>query len=269
MIQSLYDNFKHWSENGSVYLISDPHFNDPDTKIMNENWISPEEHVKRINGIVHKNDTLICLGDCGDLSYIQQLKAGYKVLIKGNHDDKGNSFYRQNVKTEVYNTDIYDRKELYQKLRKENKNCLISITQNAAKAGLCSENLNNVKMTNYLNSVNESYVLHQYNVTIHNNLFDEVYSGPLFIGEKILLSHEPVNGLPFCLNIHGHCHNYYHEYIDEAGGKHLNIAADIVNFKILELNDIIKSGSIAGLPTIHRIAIDKQIERCERDKNKN
>lgn len=247
MIQSLYDNFKHWSENGSVYLISDPHFNDPDTKIMNENWISPEEHVKRINGIVHKNDTLICLGDCGDLSYVQQLKAGYKVLIKGNHDDKGNSFYRQNVKTEVYDTDIYDRKELYQKLRKENKNCLISI--------------------------NESYEFqsssHRYNISINNNLFDEVYSGPLFIGEKILLSHEPVNGLPFCLNIHGHCHNYYHEYIDEAGGKHLNIAADVVNFKILELNDIIKSGSIAGLPTIHRIAIDKQIERCERDKNKN
>lgn len=246
MIQSLYDNFKHWSENGSVYLISDPHFNDPDTKIMNENWISPEEHVKRINGIVHKNDTLICLGDCGDLSYIQQLKAGYKVLIKGNHDDKGNSFYRRNVKTEVYNTDIYDRKELYQKLRKENKNCLISINESY-----------------------ESYVLHQYNVTIHNNLFDEVYSGPLFIGEKILLSHEPVNGLPFCLNIHGHCHNYYHEYIDEAGGKHLNIAADVVNFKILELNDIIKSDSIADIPTIHRIAIDKQIERCEKNKNEN
>ena len=94
---------------------------------------------------------------------------------------------------------------------------------------------------------------------IDNN--DEVYSGPLFIREKILLSHEPVNGLPFCLNIHGHCHNYYHEYIDETGGKHLNIAADVVNFKILELNDIIKSGSIADIPTIHRITIDKQIER--------
>ena len=42
--------------------------------------------------------------------------------------------------------------------------------------------------------------------------FDEIYTGPLFIAEKILLSHEPVYGLPWCLDIHGHDHNNVEPY---------------------------------------------------------
>ena len=41
----------------------------------------------------------------------------------------------------------------------------------------------------------------------YKDIFDEIYEGPLFISEKILLSHEPVYGLSWCLNIHGHDHN--------------------------------------------------------------
>ena len=66
MINSLYDNFKHWSGVGSVFLYSDPHFNDADCLLMNPNWPSPEEQIKRINQKVRKNDTLIILGDIGD-----------------------------------------------------------------------------------------------------------------------------------------------------------------------------------------------------------
>ena len=29
----------------------------------------------------------------------------------------------------------------------------------------------------------------------YKDIFDEIYDGPLFIAEKILLSHEPVSGL--------------------------------------------------------------------------
>lgn len=92
MIDCLYKPFKHWSEKGGVYIISDTHFDDPDCKLMNPHWITPEEQVKRINSVVHKNDTLIHLGDVGDPKYIKQLKAGYKVLILGNHD-RGVSYY--------------------------------------------------------------------------------------------------------------------------------------------------------------------------------
>jgi hypothetical protein len=49
----------------------------------------------------------------------------------------------------------------------------------------------------------------------YNGLFNEIYTGPLFIADKILLSHEPVHGLTWCLNIHGHDHNNVEKYKEE------------------------------------------------------
>lgn len=191
MIQSLYEPFKKWSEQGSVWLISDPHFDDLDCKLMNENWITPEEHINILNKNIHKNDTLVCLGDCGNLERFKELKCQNLILIKGNHDDKGNSRY-----------------------------------------------------TPY---------------------FKEIYSGALFISSQILLSHEPVYGLKFCCNIHGHEHNGVQDYTDREGGKHLNIASDVIQWQPINLGKLIKCGLIAELPTIHRITIDKAIENsiCE------
>lgn len=185
MINSLYEPFKKWSDGGSVWLISDPHFDDEDTKLMNPNWIDPQEYVDILNKNIYKGDTLVCLGDCGELEWFKKIRAGHKVLIKGNHDDKGNSYYK--------------------------------------------------------------------------SVFDEVYSGALFIAPQILLSHEPIYGLQFCVGIHGHCHNGIYDYTDSEGGRHLNIAADVIGFKPLNLGKAIKSGLVAGLPTIHRLTIDMAI----------
>ena len=55
----------------------------------------------------------------------------------------------------------------------------------------------------------------------YKDLFSKVYAGPLFISDKILLSHEPVFGLTWCLNIHGHDHNNTEAYKD--GCKHINL----------------------------------------------
>lgn len=187
MIQSLYEPFKHWSDGGSVWLISDPHFDDDDdTKLMNPNWIDVDEHIKIINDMVRKNDTLICLGDCGNLERFNDIKCKNRVLIKGNHDDKGNSRYIP--------------------------------------------------------------------------YFREIYSGALFIAPQILLSHEPIYGLKFCVNIHGHEHNGTYDYTDREGGRHLNIAADVIGYVPFNLGQGIKSGLVAGLPTIHRLTIDRAIE---------
>lgn len=183
MINSLYEPFIRWSMTGSVYVYSDPHFDDKDCLCMNPDWPSPEEQIKRINKDVHKNDTLIMLGDIGDEKYIKQLKAGYKVLIMGNHD-KG-----------------------------------------------------------------------KINYTFHN-LFDEVYEGPLFIGERILLSHEPVP-LPFAVNIHGHCHAGTFKESD----KDYNVAADVINWTPINLGKMIKEGLLSNVDSIHRITIDNAIER--------
>ena len=69
MISSLYDKFKPWSATGSIYLISDTHFDDSDCKLMNPNWISPAEHMKILKEKIHKSDTLIHLGDVGNPNY--------------------------------------------------------------------------------------------------------------------------------------------------------------------------------------------------------
>lgn len=70
MITTLYEPFRHWSEGGSVYILSDLHFSDSDCKVMDPNWITPEEQLDIINGMVGKGDTFVCLGDVGDPKYM-------------------------------------------------------------------------------------------------------------------------------------------------------------------------------------------------------
>lgn len=183
MINTLYEPFRHWSDGGGVYIISDTHFGDDDCKLMDENWITPEEQVDIINKIVLKGDTLLHLGDVGNPAYLDKIKAKKRILILGNHDTKG-------------------------------------------------------RMRSY---------------------FDEIYDGALFISDKILLSHEPVYGLPWCLNIHGHDHSNYEDYRD--GCKHLNLAANVCGYTPVNLGKLIKKGILGDIETIHRFAIDRQIDR--------
>ena len=100
---------------------------------------------------------------------------------------------------------------------------------------------------------------HSFHARIRNMLFDEVYSGPLFISDKILLSHEPVYGLSFCLNIHGHVHNGEYKYNDNWECKHINLASDVVNFELFNLGSEIKSGILSDIKDIHRLTIDNAI----------
>lgn len=102
MVNHLYDIFKHWTyvdglHKNSVYLIGDPHFGDEEMKTLRTNYISDDEQVKRINSKVGRNDTIVFLGDIGDLEFIKKIK-GYKVLIMGNHD-KGASNYKRTYQT--------------------------------------------------------------------------------------------------------------------------------------------------------------------------
>ena len=89
--------------------------------------------------------------------------------------------------------------------------------------------------------------------TNNTGLFDEIYAGPLFISEKILLSHEPVHGLPWCLNIHGHDHANAEHYVD--GCKHLNVAANVCNYTPVNLGQLIRAGILADIENIHRQVI--------------
>ena len=87
-----------------IYLISDTHFNHknimayenrpfPSVEAMNDAMI------KNWNSIVTPNDVVIHLGDVGlgnvsDLKWIVPSLNGHKILIKGNHDDKSDQFYK-------------------------------------------------------------------------------------------------------------------------------------------------------------------------------
>lgn len=100
MISSLYTPFRKWSETGTIWLYSDTHFHeDEDLRKPFPHRPSAAEHIKRINEKVGKKDTLILLGDVGDLTCAAKLR-GYKILIKGNHD-MGASKY-ESVFDEVY-----------------------------------------------------------------------------------------------------------------------------------------------------------------------
>lgn len=191
MIKSLYPCFQRWSEKGGVYLISDTHFKDLDRKYMGYH-ISNEDQWYLINDTCHKNDTLIHLGDIGDLEYIKRLKC-YKVLIMGNHD--------QSIE----------------------------------------------KM---------------------EEVFDEVYSGPLWISQKLVLSHEPIDiqswswiegeGSNIAFNIHGHDHgNETNDYY------HLNICPNIFGYIPLNLNQFIKSGYLKRVKDIHTLVKENAIAEKE------
>lgn len=118
MFKHLYDELaKRWLRGGSVYIYSDPHFNDPEMVHLRKNYIGDDEQVKSINKVVGKNDTIIFLGDIGDVSFIKRVR-GYKVLIMGNHE-KGASNYKRKIEyilDEEHGSLEYD---LINKLREE------------------------------------------------------------------------------------------------------------------------------------------------------
>lgn len=101
----------------------------------------------------------------------------------------------------------------------------------------------------------------------YKDIFDEIYEGPLFISEKILLSHEPVYGLSWCLNIHGHDHNGIEPYAE--GCKHLNLAANVCGYTPVSLGDLIKGGILADINGIHRQTIDRAAERKQMKRHLN
>ena len=238
MIKTLYPIFQHWSNTGSVFIISDPHFGETDmnwrfTQVLRADFTQSEQYgkiptedlianfiVDNINKVCHKCDTLIILGDIGDVEYVKKLKAGYKILIKGNHDLGTKNYQKQ-------------------------------IISNACGYPNC-------KMTDcdicYLNKIQT------------NKLFDEVYDGPVWIAEKILLSHEPIEMMQgYVYNIHGHNHNEEPIYIDPMIGikradYFMNVSAEKIGFTPISLGEVINSGILTNIPGIHRLTIDRATE---------
>ena len=93
--------------------------------------------------------------------------------------------------------------------------------------------------------------------------FDEIYTGPLWIAEKLVLSHEPLcleSGItrkPIAFNIHGHDHSGEY-YSDDY---HLNVCQNVFGYEPLNLKDFINDGHLKRIKSIHREIIDNAAEK--------
>lgn len=225
-IAGLYKIFNHWHEQGTLWIYSDPHFNDPDLK-KGIDRPSADELVQKINSKVGRKDTIIILGDICDIEYVKKIR-GYKVLIMGNHD-AGRTNYERQVITQLFSKDLYTKEQVLDLMKTMYPNCRYSIEERKQ-----------------LDSFFEA--------SADNMLFDEVYEGPLMIGEKLILSHEPVD-VPWAFNIHGHDH------VGHKRKNHMNVCADVIGYVPVNMNQFMKSGAMAHVETIHRDTIDKATER--------
>ena len=97
---------------------------------------------------------------------------------------------------------------------------------------------------------------HDTGATKYEEVFDEVYEGALIIGEKLILSHEPVQ-IPWAFNFHGHNHAGK-AYPDKM---HMNVCADVLGYVPAHLNSLLNGGIASKVYTIHRETIDSATER--------
>ena len=94
--------------------------------------------------------------------------------------------------------------------------------------------------------------------SIYADIFDEVYTGPLIISDKIILSHEPLD-IDWLFNIHGHTHL---SSFDRKG--HLCVCADVIGYTPINFNQFIKSGRLKEFEPIHRTTIDTATQRARK-----
>lgn len=277
MNKYLYDTFAaRWYRGGSIWVYSDPHFADPEMPYIRKNYIGDDEQVKRINSCVGKNDTLIILGDIGDVSFIQKLR-GYKVLIMGNHDSNANSYKRvkeslkytfslNKEQLEVYKKiekdwGIIDGPGDYHAMRQQQRDYINTLVKvDFYKRGILNGLLRYDDKGNVCMKYNSTLDTWYYFVDTDNHLFDEVYEGPLFIGDRLLLSHEPIS-LPYALNIHGHDHSNWLQLQNCY-----NVCAEHINYKPVCLKNILNSGIRKDIDSIHRITIDNATKKAKAKK---
>ena len=303
MTNNLYDKFKNWScidgvHNNAIYFIGDTHFSDLDSykyfrfpklftadcNVVETIKTLDKMQIDSINKICTKNDCLVILGDVGNIDCVKKLKAGYKVLIMGNHDAGASNYkhkcYTQNIDCASYSVENLnsiwskafelfkeDEDAQYDYVCKE-KSLIRKKAIEDLRKNLDFKELS--KSTYYDNTSPEFW-----EASYDNKLFDEIYEGSLQISPKIVLSHEPVDS-KFCLNIHGHCHsgqfNLYSrsEVIERHIGTetikyentyyYYNCIAEGLNYKPISLKQIIESGCLKNIQDIHRATIDRATE---------
>lgn len=234
-LPQLYDIFREkWEPFSDIYLVSDTHFNDEELYIGTKRIErkDTDEYIKLINSKVGKKSILIHLGDVGDLEVMKKVR-GYKVLIMGNHDTGATKYKRQSWRKD-FDKDKYTKAEVLAEMKKLYPNCRYDI--------------------------HESYDFECWVAIADNNLFDWVFEGPIQIGEKLILSHEPLE-CGWAFNIHGHIHTPTHK--DDA--QHMCICPEVTRqFEPINFNQLMKSGFMSKIETQHRKTINAATKRARK-----
>ena len=231
------------------YFIADTHFG-PDAIIRYENrpFKDTKEQeeclIKNWNDVVNQEDTVYVIGDFGmsdskeETERLCRLLNGNKILVMGNHDS-GATNYKRKIEVEEFAVDKYQKHEAIEEMRRRHPGCKYSVQS----CWMFTE------------------PFECWEVTADNCLFDEVYEGPLFIGEKLLLSHEPID-FPFALNLHGHDHSG-----QMKNARAENFCSNVIDFTPVNLNQFLKAGPTSKINTIHRSIINEATKRKHRRMN--
>ena len=234
MVTGLYNIFNTLWGMQTIWLYSDPHFGETEEESGLANKPTDAEQVQRINSKVGRKDTIIFLGDIGDPSWLKGIR-GYKVLITGNHDT-GISNYKRDRFQRSFDADEWQKDEVYLKMKQEYPDYCVTVEK--------------------FYDFRRPYT--KWVTTMDNQLCDEVYSGPLTIGPKLILSHEPIE-VDGMFNIHGHVHS-----LVLSTDRDLNVCSMNTNYIPVNLNQLMKHGLTSKVDSIHRITIDNATARKKR-----
>ena len=234
MVTGLYNIFNTLWGMQTIWLYSDPHFGETEEESGLANKPTDAEQVQRINSKVGRKDTIIFLGDIGDPTWLKGIR-GYKVLITGNHDT-GISNYQRDRFQRSFDADEWQKDEVYMEMKQEYPDYCVTVEK--------------------FNDFRKPYT--KWMATIDNQLCDEVYNGPLIVGPKLILSHEPIE-IDGMFNIHGHVHS-----LALPTNKDLNICSMNIDYTPINLNQLMKRGLTSKVDSIHRITIDNATARKKR-----
>ena len=234
MVTGLYNIFNTLWGMQTIWLYSDPHFGETEEESGLANKPTDAEQVQRINSKVGRKDTIIFLGDIGDPSWLKGIR-GYKVLITGNHDT-GISNYKRDRFQRSFDADEWQKDEVYLKMKQEYPDYCVTVEK--------------------FYDFRRPYT--KWVATMDNQLCDEVYNGPLIVGPKLILSHEPIE-IDGMFNIHGHVHS-----LALPTDRDLNICSMNINYIPINLNQLMKCGLTSKVDSIHRITIDNATARKKR-----
>ena len=232
-IPGLYKIFDHWHQEGAIWVTSDTHFSDRELRAGMPERPSDADIVRAINRKCGRRDTLIHLGDVGDVARIRELRANIKVLVCGYHDAGMTNYKRDTGHFFMVKKD-YDNnlKKAYEAAQEKYPDYKLDVSD-----------------------IGPAWV-----IWYDNHLFDFVFEGPLTLSSKLILSHEPID-LPCMFNIHGHNHTK-----QPNDDHHLNVCLDVTNYQPINLNQLMKGGLASKVETIHRDTINRATVRRRKRK---